>query len=54
MTDTKTFADVIDHLAYCSYRFNRLHSPEISPERWGMLFANWAAMEAKFQAELAK
>jgi hypothetical protein len=52
MTTTKqTYGAVIDHLTYCCYRYNRQISPEVSPERWGLLFSNWEAMEARYQSE---
>lgn len=44
---------MIDELIYRSYCWNRCISPEVSPERWGILFANWQAMEERYQADAA-
>ncbi len=41
-----------DKLIYASYKFNRLHSPEVSPERWSKVFAHVDVMEQVFQMEL--
>ncbi len=41
-----------DKLIYASYKFNRLHSPDISPERWSKVFAHADVMEQVFQMEL--
>jgi hypothetical protein len=49
--ETKTIPQIIDYLTYCSYRFNRLNSPDISPERWSKIFSNVEAMEVKIQLE---
>lgn len=46
-----TYSDVIDGLTYASYRANRLTFPEISPERWGLIFADVEAMERRLATE---
>ena len=50
---TKSIPEVIDELMYASYRFNRLNSPDITPERWATVFDNAAAYENAFQTEKA-
>jgi hypothetical protein len=51
---TTTERIVIDHLTYASYRWQRINSPEVSPERWGLIFRDWRALEARYQAETNK
>ncbi len=51
---TKDCAEIIDFLIYASYRFNRNHSPEISPELWATVFINADKLEALYQKELAE
>jgi len=43
--------DVIDELTYRSYRFNRDSSPDVTPEKWGLVFGNVPEMEARYQRE---
>jgi hypothetical protein len=43
---------LLEYLTYCSYRSNRLRSPDITPERWAKVFGPQAEeMEARFQNE---
>lgn len=42
---------VLDELTYSSYRTQRLTAPHISPERWGLIFKDWKALEARYQGE---
>jgi hypothetical protein len=45
---------IIDELIYRNYRYNRLRSPDISPEKYRLVFANADAMEQRFQREASK
>lgn len=42
---------LVDRLTYSSYKFNRLRSPQISPQRWAAIFPQGPALEAMFQME---
>lgn len=48
---TTTPAEIIDHLTFASYRFNRDRSPEVAPEQWGRIFAGVEKLEARYQRE---
>lgn len=43
---------IIDHLTYCSYRYNRLRSPEIPYKEWDCIFKNVESLENKFMKEV--
>ena len=41
MEQTKiTAGELIGELTYINYKYNRLRSPDISPERWKVVFGN--------------
>jgi hypothetical protein len=42
---------MVDDLTYCSYRANRLRSPEVTPERWALIYHTVYEMEERFQKE---
>jgi hypothetical protein len=43
---------LMDELTYSNYRYNRVLSPEITPERWERVYGPSAKeMEARFQKE---
>lgn len=43
---------MIEHLTYCCYSYNRRISPEITPAQWERVFGSTTpAMEVKFQNE---
>lgn len=49
------YAGIVDELTYRCYAYNRRVSPDVTPERWALLFgAATAAMEARFVAESGK
>ena len=41
----------VEELSYRAYVYNRQHTPEITPERWGRLFPHWEGLEARYQRE---
>ena len=43
---------IIDSLNYAGYRHNRRLSPHIEPMRYSAIFADWEALEDRYQAEL--
>jgi hypothetical protein len=45
--------EVIDRLIFMSYRYNRLRSPDITPEQWGKVFSSIESLEKRFQEELS-
>lgn len=47
-----TPSQVVDYLTYRNYFFNRVRSPEISPERWARIYPNAAELEARYQQEM--
>jgi hypothetical protein len=42
---------VVDELVYRNYAANRRQSPHVSPARWGRIFDNVEALEARYQDE---
>ena len=46
-----SYYEAADLLTYRCYRFNRAVSPSVEPERWGSIFSNWQALEARYQDE---
>lgn len=49
-----TYGELIDELTYRSYAYNRLRSPDISPERWSKIYGDTKLMEIKFHNEVRK
>lgn len=49
ITDTMA---LVDYLTYASYKANRLRSPEVTPERWALIYHTVGEMEERFQKEL--
>jgi hypothetical protein len=49
---TAQISEIIDVLTYRSYRFNRLRSPDRTPEQWAKVYDDAAVLEMQFQAEL--
>ncbi len=47
-----TAQEFIDELTYSCYQFNRLRSPEISPDRWSKIFQNADTLERRLQQEV--
>lgn len=45
------FTGLVDELTYSCYRYNRLRSPDITPERWSKIFSNIDTLEYRFQRE---
>lgn len=43
-----------DFLTYCSYRAQRYEFPDVTPERWGLIYGDWKNLEARFQCEHAE
>lgn len=43
--------DAISELTYASYKFQRDTFPEIAAARWGLLFTDAEAMEARYIVE---
>ena len=54
MTVIKDIASAIEDITYQSYKYNRLNSPTVSPERWETIYRNAAELEVRFQTERAK
>ena len=50
MNDTR---GIIDSLNYAGYRHNRVISPDVLPEKYSLFFADWEALEDRYQAELS-
>lgn len=50
---TKSSKDCLDYLAFSNYEFNRILNPEISPQRWGLVYGAEMVkkMEDAFQAK---
>ena len=46
-----TAGQLVDALTYASYKFNRMRSPEITPERWAKIYPQAEHLEAHYQAE---
>lgn len=44
--------DMMVNLAYVNYKYNREHSPQITPEKWAMLFPHADLLEQRLQAEM--
>ena len=44
------YSEVVDFLTYRCYEYNRLRSPDITPEQWAKIFPNYEKLEQKFQA----
>lgn len=44
-------AALIDDLTYQSYKANRDRAPHVSVERWGMVYRDVDALEARYQRE---
>jgi hypothetical protein len=42
---------LVDTLTYASYKANRLRSPEVTPERWALIYHTVYEMEERFQKE---
>jgi hypothetical protein len=52
LEEAMTTSQVIDYLTYRCYFFNRMRSPEISPERYKAIgFPNVDEMEEQYQQE---
>ncbi len=47
-TTNKEIHGFIDELTYICYKYNRQRSPDISPERWGKIFANVNTLEHRY------
>ena len=41
----------IGRLLYRSYVAQRLHSPDVAPARWAVIFDDWQAFEVKYQRD---
>ena len=50
---TRNSKAALDYLAFSNYEFNRILNPEISPQRWGLVYGAELVekMEAAFQAK---
>lgn len=44
--------ELINGLNYATYKHNRKISPNMKPEQFGVVFDNWAELEAQYQSEL--
>ena len=44
----------IDRLIYASYVAQRLHSPDVAPARWAIIFDDWQTFEVKYQRDKAQ
>lgn len=49
--DKMTATEIVDELTYRNYRFNRLRSPGVTPERWAQVYPHADALEARYQRE---
>jgi len=46
---------VVDELAYRAYQWNRIRTPQYSPEQWKCVFGKDVdAMERRYQSEVTK
>ncbi len=47
------YPELVDEATYICYRYNRLRSPEITPDAkgWGRIFANVDLLEQRYQEE---
>jgi uncharacterized protein (UPF0548 family) len=52
---TRNSKDCLDYLAFSNYEFNRILNPEISPQRWGLVYGAEMVerMEEAFQQKKA-
>ncbi len=50
-TTDKEIHGFIDELTYICYRYNRLRTPDITPEGWKCIFPNADTMERRLQKE---
>lgn len=50
---TSALQPLVDELRYLNYASNRDYAPHVAPERWGRIYPNVRAMEARYQAEKA-
>ncbi len=48
------YPKLVDELTYTCYKYNRERSPDITPERWGRIFADVELLEQRYQSELTK
>jgi hypothetical protein len=50
---TRNSKACLDYLAFSNYEFNRILNPEISPQRWGLVYGAELVekMEAAFQSK---
>lgn len=51
---TPQFKKAKEDLLYASYAFNRVNRPDITPEKWALVYDNAAELEERYQAEKAK
>ena len=47
----KSAAEIVGDLTYINYAFNRQRSPQISPERWALIYPRAAELEEHYQEE---
>ena len=46
-----TTAQLVDALTYANYKFNRMRSPEITPEQWAKIYPQAEQLEERYQRE---
>lgn len=45
---------MLDDANYSAYKFNKEHSPNITPEQWGWIFPDAKELEERYQKEATK